>query len=59
MTAIAVPSEDTTVTEQIESIYARMGLATAQDRAQFLVGVNQPARVALDVVISTNSQPFD
>ena len=52
------PSDDTTSVELIESIYARMGLATAQDRAQFLIGSGAQSKLSFDVVISTSSQPF-
>lgn len=51
-------SEDTTALELIESVYARMGLATAQDRAQFLIGSGLQPKLSFDVVISTSSQPF-
>lgn len=51
-------TDDTTATEQIESIYARLGLATASERANFLLGASRPASASFDVVISTSSQPF-
>lgn len=52
------PTDDKTSLELIESMYARMGLATAQDRAQFLVGSGAQSKLSFDVVISTSSQPF-
>lgn len=51
-------TDDKTSLELIESMYARMGLATAQDRAQFLVGSGAQSKLSFDVVISTSSQPF-
>ena len=51
-------TDDQTSLELIESMYARMGLATAQDRAQFLVGSGAQSKLSFDVVISTSSQPF-
>ncbi|MEW1962740.1 hypothetical protein AB0269_09795 [Microbacterium sp. NPDC077644] len=51
-------TDDKTSLELIESMYARMGLATAQDRAQFLVGSGAQPKISFDVVISTSSQPF-
>lgn len=49
---------DNTAVEQIESIYAHIGLATAHDRAQFLIGNPDRPLGRFDVVISTSSEPF-
>lgn len=49
---------DTTATEQIESIYARIGLASANDRARYLVGNRAAPAASFEVVISSTSQPF-
>lgn len=54
-TSVGVSLTDT----EISSVYEQLGLTTASDRARFNTFVEKPkAVVAMDVVISTTSQPF-
>lgn len=48
---------DTTIDEQVESMYARLGLATAADRARFLPTASA-STMHFDVVVTTTSTPF-